>query len=141
MSDLWFFEALKGSGIFFIKTVLFICTNCICKQNTFRYWLKLLSNPAASVIKYYAFSLKRVVFRRILSVVLVMCHFLKLQSMLLSKFQSFLVTAVTIQTSGASRDFALYSLEVLRGRQIYHLYFITPINALVFIRTCAKVLP
>jgi hypothetical protein len=60
---------------------------------------------------------------------------------LLSKFQSFLVTAVTIQTSGASRDFALYSLEVLRGRQIYHLYFITPINALAFIRTCAKVLP
>ena len=49
--------------------------------------------------------------------------------------------AVTIQTSGASRDFALYSLEVLRGRQIYHLYFITPINALAFIRTCAKVLP
>ena len=91
--------------------------------------------------KVLCLQFKKGVFRRILSVVFVMCHFLKLQSMLLSKFQSFLVTAVTIQTSGASRDFALYSLEVLRGRQIYHLYFITPINAVAFIRTCAKVLP
>lgn len=49
-----------------------------------------------------------------------------------------LITAVTTQTSIAPRDFALYSLEVLRGRQIYHLDFTTPIIDLAFIRTCAQ---
>jgi hypothetical protein len=71
--------------------------------------------------------LKMDVFRRTPSVVLVMRHFLKLQSMLLANiiYKQIsiwtLVTAVTTQTSRAPSDFALYYLEDL-----------------TFIRTCTQ---
>ena len=123
LSDLWFFEGLKCNGIFLIKAVILYVqmymyakhisrvieaiTKSSCQRHKIT-WLQFKEGCFSSYTKGHAplFKIAQHVIKNILYKQISIWT---------------LVTAVTTQTSGPLRDFALYSLEDL-----------------AFIRTCTQ---